>query len=207
MKEKQETSLQITGPYQSQADINRDKLTNAAFQIIRTRGMEQLTIRNICDLAGLTTGSFYHLYSSKEELVRNYLKYFFNDYKEKLDDSIDDLDAVEKTVRIYKAYVQCCEEVGVEFISHFYSQIDNPMFDFRHREPEDAITMEAIGGYMREGQKSGFIRKDIDLDEVFLSIASITTGVIYYWCVFKGDINFWDSLERLMRPYLESLKA
>jgi AcrR family transcriptional regulator len=189
------------------SEINRIKLTNAAFKIISTQGMEQLTVRNICDLAGLTTGSFYHLYSSKEELVSSYLRYFFSNYKEAIHKTMSDLDALEQILGIYHAYIQCCEDVGVEFITHYYSQIDNPVFDYRHRKPEDAIALEAIGECLRKGQETGLIREDVDLDEVLFSVAAISTGTIYYWCVFKGKIDFWPSVERLLRPYLESLKA
>jgi TetR/AcrR family transcriptional repressor of nem operon len=48
---------------------SKTKLLNAALYVIRAKGYSATRIEDICDKAGLTKGSFFHHFSSKEELA------------------------------------------------------------------------------------------------------------------------------------------
>ena len=48
---------------------SREKLLNAALQVIRAKGYTATRIEDICEVAGLTKGSFFHHFKSKEELA------------------------------------------------------------------------------------------------------------------------------------------
>lgn len=47
----------------------KEKLLRAITQLIREKGYPQVTVRDICSRAGVSSGSFYHHYGSKEALV------------------------------------------------------------------------------------------------------------------------------------------
>ena len=51
------------------AQTSKSKLLNAALQVIRTMGYTATTIDDICAAAGLTKGSFFHHFKSKEDLA------------------------------------------------------------------------------------------------------------------------------------------
>jgi TetR/AcrR family transcriptional repressor of nem operon len=48
---------------------SKTKLLNAALHVIRSKGYTATRIEDICDTAGLTKGSFFHHFKSKEELA------------------------------------------------------------------------------------------------------------------------------------------
>ena len=48
---------------------SKTRLLDAALQVIRTKGYEATTIDDVCASAGLTKGSFFHHFKSKEELA------------------------------------------------------------------------------------------------------------------------------------------
>ena len=48
---------------------SRSKLLDAALQVIRTKGYVAATVDDICALAGVTKGSFFHHFKSKDELA------------------------------------------------------------------------------------------------------------------------------------------
>src|ERR1035441_3450634 len=48
---------------------SKTKLLNAALQLIRTKGYAATTIDAICHKAGVTKGSFFHHFKSKDELA------------------------------------------------------------------------------------------------------------------------------------------
>jgi TetR/AcrR family transcriptional repressor of nem operon len=48
---------------------SKTKLLDAALQVIRTKGYTATRIEDVCEAAGLTKGSFFHHFNSKEELA------------------------------------------------------------------------------------------------------------------------------------------
>jgi TetR/AcrR family transcriptional repressor of nem operon len=48
---------------------SKARILNAALRVIRTKGYCATTIDDICEAAGLTKGSFFHHFESKEELA------------------------------------------------------------------------------------------------------------------------------------------
>jgi TetR/AcrR family transcriptional repressor of nem operon len=48
---------------------SKEKLLDAALQVIRAKGYTATRIEDICEAAGLTKGSFFHHFKSKEELA------------------------------------------------------------------------------------------------------------------------------------------
>jgi TetR/AcrR family transcriptional regulator, transcriptional repressor for nem operon len=54
---------------QQRALQTRSKLLDAALQVIRAKGYSATTIDDLCTAAGVTKGSFFHHFSSKEDLA------------------------------------------------------------------------------------------------------------------------------------------
>ncbi|HVI91500.1 MAG TPA: TetR/AcrR family transcriptional regulator [Dongiaceae bacterium] len=54
----------------------RNKLLEAALQVIRTKGYAATRVEDICTAAGLSKGAFFHHFSSKEELAIRAAEYF-----------------------------------------------------------------------------------------------------------------------------------
>src|SRR5260221_4729610 len=48
---------------------SKAKFLDAALHVIRSRGYSATRIEDVCDAAGLTKGSFFHHFDSKEELA------------------------------------------------------------------------------------------------------------------------------------------
>ncbi len=48
---------------------SKTKLLNAALHVIRAKGYSATRIEDVCEVAGLTKGSFFHHFDSKEELA------------------------------------------------------------------------------------------------------------------------------------------
>jgi TetR/AcrR family transcriptional regulator, transcriptional repressor for nem operon len=48
---------------------SKTKLLNAALRVIREKGYQATRVEDICEAAGLTKGSFFHHFKSKEELA------------------------------------------------------------------------------------------------------------------------------------------
>lgn len=55
---------------------SKTKILDAAMQVIRAKGYSAATIEDVCQAAGLTKGSFFHHFKSKEELALAAARHF-----------------------------------------------------------------------------------------------------------------------------------
>lgn len=196
---------QYVSVHETRAQVTREKLLKAAIKLVNRDGMKQLTVRNICDEAGLSTGSFYNLFSGKEDLISYYLKYAFAPYREKAVEEGKQYGPIERILILYRAYVEYCEDMGLEFVSGLYASNHNPFFDFLHRDAKDDFIIASVRNYLEEGIEQGLVRNDIDLDEAMLRIAAASTGLLFYWCVFEGDIDIEHEVDEAIKTYLLSI--
>lgn len=190
---------------ESRAQATREKLLEAAIELVNQYGMKYLTVRNICEEAGLSTGSFYNLFDSKDDLVFYYLQNVFTSYKQKAEEDASTYSSLEKVALIYRFYIQCVLETGLEFITGLYAANTNPTFNFLERDPENEMVLDRVKDYLIEGKATGEVRSDVDINSALLRIGVIITGNIYYWCVFEGRIDLASHTDAMLQDYLKSL--
>ena len=65
------TTYQLVGILQNMKldHPSRTKILDAALNVIRTKGYNATTVDDLCEAAGLTKGSFFHHFDTKEELA------------------------------------------------------------------------------------------------------------------------------------------
>ncbi len=70
----------------SQPASRRDELLVLAAAMFAERGLKATTVRDIADSAGILSGSLYHHFKSKEQMVeevtRDFLDWLFSRYEE-----------------------------------------------------------------------------------------------------------------------------
>src|SRR6187397_969808 len=70
----------------SQAPTRRDELLELAATMFAERGLRATTVRDIADSAGILSGSLYHHFKSKEQMVeevlRDFLGWLFDRYQQ-----------------------------------------------------------------------------------------------------------------------------
>jgi len=68
--------LQTTETQNESQHESKTRLLNAALHVIRAKGYNATRVEDICEAAGLTKGSFFHHFKSKEELALEAAKHF-----------------------------------------------------------------------------------------------------------------------------------
>lgn len=199
------TKKKYVSSREERAQTTREKLLDAAIELVNQYGMKYLTVRNICDEAGVSTGSFYNLFDSKDDLVFYYLQNVFTEYKQKVEEDASAYSSLEKVALIYRFYIQCVLETGLEFITGLYAANTNQAFNFLERDSENEMVLDRVREYLIEGKASGEIRSDVDINMALLRIGVIITGMIYYWCVFGGRIDLASQTDSMLQDYLKTL--
>lgn len=192
---------------ESREQVTREKLLETAIDLVNQHGMRYLTIRNICDEAGISTGSFYNLFDGKDDLVAYYLRNIFTSYKQEAEELAIGHTSLERIILIYRFYIDCVLETGLEFISGLYSSINNPVFNFLEREAEEELVLGRVRQDLEEGLAAGEVLDTVNVNEVLLRIAIIITGSIFYWCAFNGRIDLAYQADSMLQDYLHTIAS
>lgn len=179
----------------------RAKIFRAAKHILQKKGYDQLSIKNICEEAGVSNGSFYHHFKTKDDLLSYYIEEQPSINPDYLDLPHDEADAKKTIIYVYLNYVRYCKELGVEFMSNYYTpknQSLNPLS--RTERPYPIIT---VSNYLQKCADAGIVKITHSLDEITTDIRMIVIGNVFEWCLKEGNADFEGNMKRSLETYLD----
>lgn len=177
------------------------KIFAAAKHILQKKGYEQLSIKNICEEAGVSNGSFYHHFKTKDDLLSYYIEEQPSINPDLLDLPKDTGEAKQTIIYVYMNYVHYCEDLGVEFMSNYYTpknQSLNPVS--RTERPYPIIT---VHNYLKKCIDAGIVTPKLPLDDITTDIRIIVIGNVFEWCLMEGDADFEGNMKRSLETYLD----
>lgn len=177
------------------SELTKKKIINAGFELLKEKGYDNLTVRNICDHAVVSTGTFYHFYQTKDDLMSEFLK-----REDWIDDMEDPEDIVAYIICGYQNLIDAYETLGIDFTSNYYTA-SNQSFNIYTREPgkytSDMVRMQII-----KARQNGYIIDEVPLERIIGDIQVLVIGNVFLWCVVKGATDIRMDLERMLRDYL-----
>ena len=197
MEEKTELSRQ-----QQKSKETKERIFRSAKQILQKKGYEELSIKNICEEAGVSNGSFYHHFKTKDDLLSYYIEDQPSINPDLLDVPENKDEAKIAIIRVYLNYVEYCKELGVEFMSGYYdtkNQALNPVI--RTERPYPIVTVQT---YVEKAIGAGVIGLNVGIEEFTTDIRMIVIGNVFEWCLRKGDADFEGNMKRSLGKYLDS---
>ncbi|PRC42055.1 TetR family transcriptional regulator [Mycobacterium sp. ITM-2017-0098] len=168
----------------------RDELLALAATMFADRGLRATTVRDIADSAGILSGSLYHHFSSKEEMVdevlRNFLDWLFGRYQEIV---ATEPNPLERLKGLFMTSFEAIETRHAEVVIYqdeakrLSSQERFSYVDERNREQRKMWV-----DMLNQGIKEGYFRPDVDVDLVYRFIRD-TTWVSVRWYQPGGPLT------------------
>ena len=182
-----------------QPATRRDELLELAAAMFAERGLRATTVRDIADSAGILSGSLYHHFSSKEEMVdevlRTFLTWLFDRYQHIVDTEPNPL---ARLMGLFLASFDAIEHRHAEVVIYQDEAkrlSSQPRFSYveelnqRHR----AMWVDVLN----EGIAQGYFQSGMDVDLVYRFIRD-TTWVSVRWYQPGGPLT----AEQVGKQYL-----
>jgi TetR/AcrR family transcriptional regulator, cholesterol catabolism regulator len=177
----------------------RDELLDLAATMFAERGMRATTVRDIADSAGILSGSLYHHFKSKEQMVeevlRDFLDWLFGRYQEIVDTEPNPL---ERLKGLFMTSFEAIEDRHAQVVIYQdeAKRLSSlPQFDFVEARNQEQRKLWI--DLLNEGVEQGCFRPDIDVDVVYRFIRD-TTWVSVRWYQPGGPLT----AEEVGRQYL-----
>ena len=192
-EEKKPTSRKL------QADKTRTEIYRVSIALMDKKGFGNTTIEEISRAAGVSVGTFYHYFKSKEDIFFDIYKkadeYFETTVAQKLRTS--GLIGPEQVVLYFKYYARYNKKRGYDNITQLYNT-KNKFFAVKGRYMQELLKEVIAGGQSRKEISSDMSPEDAT---EFLFIAS--RGVVYDWCIHEGLYDLEKKMEAYMKKLIE----
>ena len=184
---------------------SREKIIDTTISIIREKGADALTIRNVCDTAGLSIGTFYHYFRDKDDLMMYFLKETsFDSFK--LKTPLSNISG--RVSELYMHLIHKYMELGLDFMKSFYSTGNQSLSAYMGEEngsfAEDSI-MARSEKEMNEALKCGILKPGCDIHLLCIDICTIVKGCVFEWCLNDGKPDIESSLNRILNNYMSNI--
>lgn len=188
---------------QLKSKATKARIFRAAKTILQEQGYEALSIKNICEEAGVSNGSFYHHFLSKDDLLSYYIEDQPSINPALLDTPADAQEAKTAIILVYLNYAKYCRELGVEFLANYYTpknQALNPTI--RTERPYPIVTVQT---YLEKAIDAGRISPALTIEEITTDIRMIIIGNVFEWCLRSDSVDLEINIRRSLGTYLDGI--
>ena len=188
---------------QLKSQKTKEQIFEAAKRILQKGGYETLSIKNICEEAGVSNGSFYHHFKTKDDLLSYYIENQPTIDPNLLDLPQSNTEAKDTIINVYLNYVKYCEELGVEFIAGYYTprnQALNPTI--RTERPYPIVTVQQ---YLEKAVEANAIHLKLTIPEIVTDIRMLVIGNAFEWAMTNGTADFSTNIRRSISHYLDGV--
>ncbi|MCE1197224.1 TetR/AcrR family transcriptional regulator [bacterium] len=199
MIKKEPTSRQL------QADRTRTLLYSIAVSLMEKQGFSNTTIEQIATKAGVSIGTFYHYFSSKEEIFYDTFKKADEHFETIVAPALYSAEAAgqsvfEQVVTFFRYYAHYNLNRGFSNITQLYNT-KNKIFVKKGRFMQELLKQVFARG-MARGEFSSELSPDDATDYFFV----VARGIVYDWCVHGGAYDLEKKMESYMRILLRILE-
>ncbi len=188
---------------QQKSKETKERIFRAAKRILKKKGYEELSIQNICEEAGVSNGSFYHHFKTKDDLLSYYIEEQPSIRPELLELPKDAAEAKAAIVQVYLNYVRYCRELGVEFMAGYYNPKNQALNAvIRTKRPYPIMTVQA---YVEKALAAGRIGLNVEIEAFTTDVRMIVIGNVFEWCLRDGQTDFEGNMTRSLGKYLDGV--
>lgn len=195
--------IELTSPRKERSMQTKKKIFDAALHLLETYGYEYLTVANICKTAGVSNGSFYHFFQSKDSLLEYYLVAAFEKFEGEFSKPSTG-NIVLDLSRCYELYLSFLLEQKLEFVQNYYTTKNKALDNHDVKQlagrniPIFFRTIELI----QKAQEDGYLKKKVVPEELADQLCVLEKGNIFDWCVTDGAYDLKKQSKEMLKSYM-----
>ena len=189
-------------------DIQRVKFAEAAMSLIARHGLEGVTMRAVAAEAGLSYGSLFHYFNSKDELLMHVVRHSSAQQSRRIDEftsHYSGLKALEHLLCDDTIITESSRDDWMVWLTFLYKAALKPSFAEMHAELIDRW-LARIAGLLGDAQVAGEVRTELDVSFEAIGIWTYSAGIGQLSLLYPELLTV-ELQKQLISAYLEKLRA
>ena len=190
---------------QIKAKETQKRVYDVAIEMMNKYGYENVTVDDIVKNAGVSKGTFYTYYASKDAVIIEEFNRIDDEYRKVFDSFSPEMSASEQLMAFNSTLFYYCQHVcGKDTVRVSYSNqirgdvLDNMLDYSSHSDRHGAKILRKI---LEKGLSSGEFKTNIGIKELEKYLIHCSHGVIYDWCLSKED----NDLEKMGQEFMQHI--
>lgn len=177
---------------------NRNLLLNSARELLAQRSFESVTIREICEHAGVANSTFYYHFKTKEELMDCLRAQDERPLRTELLELVMEPNLMEQVLAVCTMRAARAERHGCSITAQYYKSVisredECDGLDEDHRQEEETALALII-----RAQQAGLLPGDKDANMLTAAAIRLTRCVIFDWCAAGGSFDLRAEVRRML---------
>lgn len=188
-----------------QARQTEQAILQAALDLSRKYSFDRVSVRDICQRAGITTGAFYHHFRSKEDLLSRGFSPLDRYMEQALAGHGED-EPPQRLWRILSAYAAFLEEQGWELVARYYQRRLNAPDNTASMDPT-RYTLRSMLECLRQAEQAGMLLPGWSVEWTADFFFRHFRGVVIDWVLHQGSYPLLPRLEQDYTLFREIFQA
>ena len=173
----------------------RQRIFDSALTLMKAKGYQGTTIRDICQKAGVAPSSFYSHFSSKSDLLQDIYARSDGYFSSELLLLLEGNPFFQQLEIYVRAYAQLNIDTGLEMMRVLF----NPENEWFSRERPMQKTLLKV---IHMGIESGDLSQDTDPEQLVRDLFIVLRGTCYDWCVREGSYDLEKTMLKQVHYFL-----
>jgi AcrR family transcriptional regulator len=189
-----------------QALVTHQRIYKTALGLFRKKGFDVVTVDEICKKAGVSKGTFYVYYKSKEQVIYDlFLTHdkLYNDFVASELASVTD--PMEKLLLLGNKALAYTMDWGIDIMQITYRARST----FNKNDPsflaESRALNKIVPVLVKDAQRQGQIRTDISADDIADIVIRSVDGVVHKWCLVNGNLDLVKECNKMFSVLLKGI--
>lgn len=185
------------------ASQTKDRIFTVATGLFNQKGIEKVTIREICESAGVAIGTFYLYFESKNAILYDVYRKADEVYETEQISKRSDLSSHEKILELIRIQFSIgvmlhVEPAAAKQLFVYQLQSDNQYF-----LSEDRAFHMQLFAVVEQGIAEKTIRDDMSAHDIGWRILRFSRGLLFDWCIHDCTYDLMNFGMKEMQIYLE----
>ncbi len=187
------------------SEASKRAILSAAHKLIVEKGFQKTSIKEIVQESGLSTGSFYHHFKSKDDLLNEAFLEFDDQLTEEAFARLDRMNALDAIKTVLLDQTRYTESIGPKLMSEYYRAL--LQHENRGALNPQRTYYQAVKNYVEKGQELGLLNTLFDSSTIALSLIKSVRGTLVDWCLNNGSYPVVKRIESEFGFYLAPFVA
>lgn len=187
---------------QTQANKTKNKIHKVSMDLMEKKGFNDTTVEEICKKVGVSVGTFYLYYKSKDDILFEIYKLSDEYFEEEVAPQIinKEYNSIQQILLFFKFYGKYTKERGLQNISQLINT-KNKLFISKGRYMQNLLQEIIV-----KGQEDNEIRLDMKPENITEYLFIVARGLIYDWCLHNADYDIEERMVTFLNPLVGIFK-
>jgi AcrR family transcriptional regulator len=183
---------------QKQTLAKKNNIYKTAIKLFKQYGYDNISVRDICKEAGVTTGSLYNLYENKAAILYCFKEKLTEKSNNPLLENNINIDNPIETIQNYiTSILFMFDELGYDMTLKLHTQ-HNLIWN---EKTEGTLLLE---NFVEKAQQNNTLSKQLNASQTTEAINTIIYGLVYQWCDQNGSYDLLKKSQEILPLLLKS---